>query len=373
MTDGATVGDVARHVLEAFPEQWAEGWDNVGLVLGDASQAVRGVLVTLDPTPAVIRRAAATRWNLVVTHHPPFLEPPSPLAAPGARGIAALAQSLGVSIVSAHTNLDRAPAGGDALCAALRLDPLRPLESGPQPMSLVITYVPAEQLDAVADAMSLAGAGRIGLYDGCAFVSEGEGRYLPMPGADPFTGTVDEPARSQELRLEMVCAREATSRVLAAAAATHPYDEPVVLAADTLLARGAARLGRTCELSLPTSLRALARDVGERLGVNPRVWGAEETAISLVATATGSGGSLINDAISAGAQVLIAGEVRYHDAVDAVGRGLAVIEAGHDATEWPLIPVLADAVRATPGLASAFVNLDRPSVGWWTPNTSDGS
>jgi len=373
MTGGATVGDVARHVLEAFPAQWAEGWDNVGLVLGDATQEVRGVLVTLDPTPAVIRRAAKTGWNLVVTHHPPFFEPPSPLAASGSRGIGALAQSLGVSIVSAHTNLDRAPAGGDALCAALGIEPLRPLETAPQPMSLVITYVPAEHLDAVADAMSLAGAGRIGLYDGCAFVSEGEGRYLPMPGAEPFAGTVDEPTRSPELRLEMVCAREGTAHVLAAAVAAHPYDEPVVLAADTLIARGAARLGRLCELSSATTLGALARDIGERLSVNPRVWGAETTAISRVATATGSGGSLIGDAISARAQVLIAGEVRYHDAVDAVGRGLAVIEAGHDATEWPLIPVLADAVRATPDLAPAFVNVDRPIVGWWTPNTSDGS
>ena len=76
------------------------------------------------------------------------------------------------------------------------------------------------------------------------------------------------------------------------------------------------------------------------------------TPLARVATATGSAGSLVGDALATGAQALVAGEVRYHDALDAVESGLAIIELGHDVSEWPLVGLLADAVRAHPGLGS---------------------
>jgi putative NIF3 family GTP cyclohydrolase 1 type 2 len=61
---------------------------------------------------------------------------------------------------------------------------------------------------------------------------------------------------------------------------------------------------------------------------------------------------------------MIVGEVRYHDAMAAVSAGLALVEAGHDATEWPLVDVLANACRTV--LGDAEVIQAAPSVGWWT-------
>jgi putative NIF3 family GTP cyclohydrolase 1 type 2 len=68
----------------------------------------------------------------------------------------------------------------------------------------------------------------------------------------------------------------------------------------------------------------------------------------------------------AGCDVLVTGELRYHEALDAVSSGLSVIEAGHDATEWPLVPVLASAAASTEGLDEAVVLVDRPLVHWST-------
>ena len=86
-----------------------------------------------------------------------------------------------------------------------------------------------------------------------------------------------------------------------------------------------------------------------------------------MATATGSGGSLLGAAKAAHADAIVLGEVRYHEALDALAEGLSIIELGHDVSEWPLVPALASAVKSTPGLDPASVTVDGPSQAWWTP------
>jgi putative NIF3 family GTP cyclohydrolase 1 type 2 len=84
----------------------------------------------------------------------------------------------------------------------------------------------------------------------------------------------------------------------------------------------------------------------------------------VVALAPGSGRSLVPFALRAGADALVTGELRYHEAHDALERGLTVIEAGHDATEWPLTAALARIVATTPGLDPVGVLTDRISYPW---------
>jgi len=50
---------------------------------------------------------------------------------------------------------------------------------------------------------------------------------------------------------------------------------------------------------------------------------------------------------------------------EALQAGLAVIEAGHDATEWPLTRALATIVSRTPGMHAHEVVLDRIDYPWW--------
>ena len=112
------------------------------------------------------------------------------------------------------------------------------------------------------------------------------------------------------------------------------------------------------------SLAVLAADT---LSITPRIWGNPDLGLGRVATATGSAGSLVGDVLATGAQALVAGEVRYHDALDAVEAGLAIVELGHDVSEWPLVGLLKDAIVALPSLDPAIVH-ELPAVpGWWTP------
>ena len=342
--DGAiTVGTVARALDRRFPVAWAEPWDRVGLIAGDSAVQVRTSLVTLDATAEAIARAHELGAQLLVTHHPPYLEPPARITpGPGPDGALEAAIRRGIAVISMHTNLDRSPEGAGALPALLGLEAEAPLESGEEEIALIITYAPQSAGDALIDAMSAAGAGRLGSYEGCAFASAGTGRFRALDGASPVVPDVGRGI--DEVRIEIVCPRDRAGEVLSAAREAHPYEEPVLLAVDGVRARGSARLGRVCTWSGGATLGELASHVSRTLDAPVRVWGDHARPVQRIAVANGSAGSLVPSA-KAMADVLVAGEVRYHDALSAASSGLAIIEAGHDVTEWPLVEVLATALK----------------------------
>lgn len=366
---GVRVSDIVATLAEHYPAGWAEDWDRVGLLAGDPGREVTGVICALDPTRAAIAKAEALGANVLVTHHPAYLKAPEPIVpGTGPAGVVYAALRADVALVNAHTNLDRAPAAGRLLGDLLGLDPLQPIESAPMPITLITTFVPPSHADAVIDAMASAGAGRIGEYERCAFRSEiGSGTFVPRAGTSPFAGTVGERAAEPEVEVQMVAPRHARAAVLAAARTSHPYEEPVIVTTEAEMARSSARMGMLCRVPSPLTLGELASAAARAFGSTPRVWGAAERTIESAVTATGSAGSLIRDTRAAGADLLIAGEVRYHDAMDALDANLCVLELGHDVSEWPLVGLLRDSVMSVPGIDRGSVHVLDPIPRWWTP------
>lgn len=359
------VADVLRAIEEAFPSHWAEPWDRVGLLLGDPAAPASGVHVCLDPSISALEQTVSAGANVLATHHPLLLQPEMPISGARSHEIIRAAIKADVSIIAAHTNLDRSPKGASALAGAIGLPSGEPLERSHMPMVMVTVYAPAESATNLREAMATAGAGRIGAYQGCSFSVDGTGRFMPMADSNPHIGASGQESSVPEQRIEAVCAPAAVDGVVSAIRVSHPYEEPLVTLTEMRIPRGAARLGRVCAIP-PATLASLAEQVASKLDCAPRVWGDPSASVSRVATASGSAGSLIPDALAANADVLIAGEVRYHDALDAVARHLCVIETGHDVSEWPLVHVLADAIRSTSGLSRARVTVGRPERKWWT-------
>ncbi|HEY0110828.1 MAG TPA: Nif3-like dinuclear metal center hexameric protein, partial [Fibrella sp.] len=59
------------HYLDAWaPPAYQESYDNAGLIVGDPNVPVRGVLVSLDATEAIVDEAIAQGCNVIVAHHP---------------------------------------------------------------------------------------------------------------------------------------------------------------------------------------------------------------------------------------------------------------------------------------------------------------
>ena len=129
----------------------------------------------------------------------------------------------------------------------------------------------------------------------------------------------------------------------------HPYEE---VAYDLIPLQNPvpdAGLGRVGVLAEAQSLEGFAEQVKERLGcTHLRLAGEQPKNISKVAVCGGSGAGLLAAAKFRGADVLVTGDAKYHDARLAEDLGLALIDAGHFATEKLMIGRLTEELdRAT--------------------------
>lgn len=98
--------------------------------------------------------------------------------------------------------------------------------SAREPLDVLVFYVPIEHTDAVLGALFAAGAGRVGDYDSCAFVTPGTGQFRALEGANPTVGAVGEVEKVAENRVELTFARSLRANVVRALRTAHPYEEP---------------------------------------------------------------------------------------------------------------------------------------------------
>lgn len=121
-----TVGRLVQGLSALFPPTDAEPWDRTGLLAGDPDAPLEGVATALDPTVDAIRRAEAAGANVLLTHHPAYLDPPAPIG-PRSSGANAAGQAVyealrrGIALVNYHTALDVSAAAQGMLPGMLSL------------------------------------------------------------------------------------------------------------------------------------------------------------------------------------------------------------------------------------------------------------
>ena len=107
-----TVKEIFSIIDEIAPFSLAEEWDNCGLQAGNFSWRVKKILVGLDVSMSLMNHAAASKADLVVSHHPLMIRPPKSIDFAIMPGSAiAIAAAHKISIISAHTNLDKVEGG----------------------------------------------------------------------------------------------------------------------------------------------------------------------------------------------------------------------------------------------------------------------
>ena len=94
-------------------------------------------------------------------------------------------------------------------------------------------------------------------------------------------------------------------------------------------------IGRVGILKKEMSLEECCVYVKHKLNLGTlKVFGDMERKVSRLAVSPGSGKSAVDPAVAAGADVLVTGDIGHHEGLDAVARGLSVIDAGHYGTEY---------------------------------------
>lgn len=330
-----TVRDLVNYLETVAPPAYQESYDNAQLITGNPNASVSGVLCTLDATEEVVAEAARLGCNVIVAHHPIVFKGLKSLTGKNyveRTVIAAIKQDI--AIYAIHTNLDHVRHGVNKKIAdKIGLSHTRILQPKKQILSKLTTFVPHEQADAVLAAMFEAGAGKIGEYAGCSFLSPGTGTYTPSAAANPHLGEKEKPHREPETKIEVMLPSYLERKVLSALRKAHPYEEVAYFLHQLENENQEVGAGMVGELPEAMEERSFLRHLKQAMDLEViKHTPLTGRPIKKVAVCGGAGIFLLSAAKIVGADIFITADVKYHEFFDAENQ-LIVCDIGHYESE----------------------------------------
>lgn len=132
-----------------------------------------------------------------------------------------------------------------------------------------------------------------------------------------------------------------------------------------VLREGSPGAGRWGHLAQPISLQSLADRVKALLKISQvQIVGDASRPVQRIAVACGSGGEFLPAAAEAACDLLLTGEARFHACLEAESLGIALMLAGHYATERLGIEQLADVLAAEFGSVTVWPSRDEADPLW---------
>jgi len=239
-----------------------------------------------------------------------------------------------IAIYAIHTNLDNVLQGVNGMLSSkLGIENpciLRPMTDH---LSKLVTFCPIEHAPELREALFNAGAGQIGNYDSCSYNLEGYGTFRAGEDTDPFVGKKGELHTESEVRIEVIFPDHITSHLLQEMKKAHPYEEvayDIYPLKNEMPANGAGIIGSLSEpIEEAAFISLLKTKLGSPVVRHSKFIGKK---IRKVAACGGSGSFLIRDAINAGADAFVTGDMKYHQFFEAEGK-ILIADAGHFETE----------------------------------------
>ncbi len=330
-----TVSEIVGKINKLAPPFLAEDWDNIGIQVGNPDMNVNKIGIALDATEKIVNEAIAKDCQLLIVHHPLIFNGIKNVHTGNTTGkIIIQAIQSNLSIITAHTNIDHAEGGlNDYLSNLFNLYDVKNLSSKP-PLKKFVGYIPESDFENVRTELFNAGAGEFGNYDQVSFFTQGEGSFRPLEGSKPAKGKQGERTEVLEYRLELIVDERNLDKIISVYYKTHPYEEPVFDIFQPEQLQGEYLPARIGLLSDNMVLSDFAKYVSKRLKLDyVQFAGNQEKEIEKVAIACGSGADFIKAASRQGADVLVTGDIKYHEAQSALESGIALVNAGHYGTE----------------------------------------
>jgi dinuclear metal center YbgI/SA1388 family protein len=330
-----TIKEIISHLEKVCPPSYQESYDNSGLIVGNAEQEIKGVLLCLDSTENVINEAIKLKCNLIVAHHPILFSPIKKLTGktyPERVLISAIKHNI--CIYAMHTNLDNIHTGvNQKIAEKLGLKNTRILSPKKGTLRKLVTFCPRDHADAVRSAIFAVGAGVIGNYDECSFNTGGMGTFRAGQGANPFVGKKGKRHYEKEERIETIFPAHLEDNIITTLINTHPYEEVAydIYPLDNVHPRvGSGMIG---SLDKPVK----EKDFLTHLKTSMKAPVIRHTAllgkkVEKVAICGGSGSFLLPDAIKAGADMLVTADFKYHQFFDADNK-IVIADIGHYESE----------------------------------------
>ena len=320
---------------EMAPLGYAEDFDNVGLLVGNQEQELTGILVCHDALETVIEEAVAKDCNLVVCFHPILFSGIKKITGKNYVERAILkAIKNDIAIYAVHTALDNHQNGVNKIfCDALGLINTKILVPKQNFIQKLITYTVPENEMQVRNALFDAGAGKIGNYENCSFISQGIGSYMGNENSNPEIGERFEFIESKEIKIEVTFEKFLQPKILKALFGNHIYEEVAYEVYQLQNQHQNIGLGMIGELEKPMNSTDFMQFVKEKMQCGGiRHTNLLDRPIKKVAVLGGSGSFAIKNAIQAGADVFLTADLKYHNFYEAENQ-LVLADIGHFESE----------------------------------------
>ncbi|MDT7832892.1 Nif3-like dinuclear metal center hexameric protein [Flavobacteriaceae bacterium S356] len=330
-----TIREVANYIEEIAPLAYAEDFDNVGLLVGNYSTKVNGILVTLDTLEETIDEAIAKDCNLIVSFHPIIFSGLKKLNGSNyVERIILKAIQNNIAIYATHTALDNSKQGVSAkMCEVLGLQNPQILVPKKRIIHKLTVQVPGGNVEELKRNLFAVGAGNIGNYDSCSFSSEGISTHRGNEDSNPAVGEKGRLFTGKEVELSITYDSKNEQAILKTLQESHPYEE---IAYDVVITENVHQnigMGMVGELSVPMAEKDFLLFVKETMKTDCiRHSDSIGRNIKKVAVLGGSGSFAISNAISCGADAYISADFKYHDFFKAEGK-ILLTDVGHYESE----------------------------------------
>lgn len=330
-----TVQDVINQLHDLAPLSYAEDFDNVGLLVGNKSQEVSGILVTLDTLEAVVDEAIENDCNLIVSFHPIIFKGLKKITGKSyVERVVIKAIQNNIAIFSIHTALDNAIEGVNSIiCNQLGLTNKQILIPQSGTIKKLQTYVPKVKAEALRTALFNAGAGSLGNYDSCSFNIEGKGTYMGNEASNPTIGEKGKLHTEDETLISVTFKKHLESQVLKALFNTHPYEEVAYEVTTLDNTNQQIGMGMIGELETPMDEKDCLVYIKDKMNASVvRHSQFLDKPVKKIAVLGGSGSFAISAAKAKGADILVTADLKYHDFFSAEN-SILLADIGHYESE----------------------------------------
>ena len=329
------IKEILEVLEEMAPLGYAEDFDNVGLLVGDAHIDATGILVCHDALENVIDEALNKKCNLVVCFHPIIFSGLKKITGKNYVEKSILkAIKNDIAIYAVHTALDNHKDGVNKIFAdALGLINTKILVPKKNFIQKLVTYTIPENAESLRNALFDSGAGKIGNYEDCSFNSKGIGTYMGNEDSNPEIGNRFEFVQNEEIKIEVTFEKQLQSKVLKALFANHVYEEVAYEIYDLQNTHQNIGLGMIGKLEKPMAEDEFLAFVKNKMqcgGIRHSAFLGKP--IQSVAVLGGSGSFAIKAAIQAKADVFLTADLKYHNFYEAENQ-IVLADIGHFESE----------------------------------------
>lgn len=330
-----TVNDIITELEKTAPLAYQENYDNAGLITGNKTMDVKGIMLCLDSTEDVIDEAMSTNCNMIIAHHPIVFSGLKSITGKNyVERVIIKAIKNDIALYAIHTNLDNVISGvNKKLAEKIGLINTQILAPKKDLLKKLVAFCPTEQAQKVREALFNAGAGHIGNYSHCSFNAQGTGTFQGNESTTPYVGNKGEQHFEPEVRIETIYESVNEGRIIKALLASHPYEEvayDIYALENTFQQNGSGMIG---DLSMEMTENEFLEHIKSALNAKGiRFTKPTGKKIKRVAICGGSGFFLLQNAIKENADAYLTSDVKYHQFFDADGQTL-LVDAGHYETE----------------------------------------